>query len=318
MISIIIPVHNREPMLHSTLRPLVGRADCEVVVSDDCSTDLSAAVAEQMGAIVVRSGQRRGPAAARNSGMAAARHKLLLFLDADIVLPAGYLEELVETMTGHPSLLLTGLRRQLAENAQMPARRDSRELVGERYSFNLGRYRHPWALCYSCIMAAHRELFRSVSLDGDREVFDSAFSNWGLEDTELALRLYKAGATFALLCGSSADHQYHDRSMTVERYQHWSENLAKMLRSRTPTRPTSLSLARPSILRPRRATWIYTSSSKAQTAGRPLRAFSLLAADLTPTNWISSVPLTRPAMSSRREFPFPCRRRVRLRPIPGT
>ncbi len=85
-ISVIIPTHNRRAMLREALASVVAQrgARFEVIVIDDGSTDgtwdeLSA------GGYNLRSArtERRGPAAARNRGIALARGRLIAFLDSD-------------------------------------------------------------------------------------------------------------------------------------------------------------------------------------------------------------------------------------------
>lgn len=92
MLSFIIPAHNEESLLPRTLRALdeASRAlpePAEVVVADDSSTDRTADVARAHGARVVRT-EARQIAAARNAGARAARGDLLVFVDADTVVPA--------------------------------------------------------------------------------------------------------------------------------------------------------------------------------------------------------------------------------------
>lgn len=61
---------------------------------DDCSSDETAALAAAAGARVISLPQRMGPAGARNRGAAAAASGVILFLDADVLVPPGLLEEL--------------------------------------------------------------------------------------------------------------------------------------------------------------------------------------------------------------------------------
>jgi GT2 family glycosyltransferase len=63
-------------------------------VVDDCSTDDTAAVAAAAGARVIGLARRIGPAGARNRGAAAAASGVILFLDADVLVPPGLVEEL--------------------------------------------------------------------------------------------------------------------------------------------------------------------------------------------------------------------------------
>jgi len=83
-VSIVVPVRDGERYLGAALRSLLDqeRPPDEIVVADDGSSDGSAALAEELGARVLRL-PPRGPAVARNAGVAATTGELLGFLDAD-------------------------------------------------------------------------------------------------------------------------------------------------------------------------------------------------------------------------------------------
>ena len=85
-LSVVVPVRNGGLDFEHCLRRLRDSflADFELIVVDDGSTDDSADVARQAGAIVVRNPTPQGPAAARNLGARAASSPLIFFLDADV------------------------------------------------------------------------------------------------------------------------------------------------------------------------------------------------------------------------------------------
>ena len=89
MISFIVPAYNEEQCLAETLDAIhtTGFAlgePYEVLVADDGSTDETAAIAVQKGAILV-SATHRQIAATRNSGAHVATGDWLIFVDADTV-----------------------------------------------------------------------------------------------------------------------------------------------------------------------------------------------------------------------------------------
>ncbi|MDP3174719.1 MAG: glycosyltransferase [Phenylobacterium sp.] len=92
-ISVIMPVFNAAHFLLRTLPPLVKmlrRGEIlEVIVVDDGATDGSAAVAAELGARVISSGGRLGPAGARNVAAAQAMGDILWFVDSDVVVRDG-------------------------------------------------------------------------------------------------------------------------------------------------------------------------------------------------------------------------------------
>jgi len=83
-ISVILPAKNEAEGLRRTLPGLRGLlADAEVIVVDDGSTDDTAAVARDNGALALSSPYSMGNGAAIKRGARAARGEILVFLDAD-------------------------------------------------------------------------------------------------------------------------------------------------------------------------------------------------------------------------------------------
>jgi glycosyltransferase involved in cell wall biosynthesis len=83
-IGVVIPAFRAERFLPRCLGSVAAQtlAPSEIVVVDDGSDDATAAVAERLGARVLRQ-QNRGPGAARNAGVAALGSQWVAFLDAD-------------------------------------------------------------------------------------------------------------------------------------------------------------------------------------------------------------------------------------------
>ena len=98
-VTVVIPVRDRHAELArclAGLAPLIPGTP-RVIVVDDGSRDPAAiqSVAAAAGASVVRRPVNGGPAAARNTGLAAARTPLVAFLDSDCVPGAGWLDALL-------------------------------------------------------------------------------------------------------------------------------------------------------------------------------------------------------------------------------
>jgi len=94
MISIIIPTLNEEAYLPRLLASIRAQdhTNREIIIADNGSRDRTRAIARQFGARVVPGGL---PGVGRNHGAAAARGEFLLFLDADTVLPEGFLTKIM-------------------------------------------------------------------------------------------------------------------------------------------------------------------------------------------------------------------------------
>jgi rSAM/selenodomain-associated transferase 2/rSAM/selenodomain-associated transferase 1 len=94
-ISIVVPSLNEEQRLAATLDG-ARSADAEIIVSDGGSTDRTVAVARAHGARVIEGPM--GRSAQQNRGAAAAEGRVLLFLHADTLLPANYVDHVFETL----------------------------------------------------------------------------------------------------------------------------------------------------------------------------------------------------------------------------
>jgi hypothetical protein len=109
-VSIIVPAYNSAATLGETLHSVATQttSDWEVVIVNDGSTDATAAIAAEFARrderIRILTQPNGGEAAARNSGIAAARHDWLVFLDADDWIAPAYLERLSAALAADPSL----------------------------------------------------------------------------------------------------------------------------------------------------------------------------------------------------------------------
>ncbi|QKE83877.1 mycofactocin biosynthesis glycosyltransferase MftF [Arthrobacter sp. NEB 688] len=92
-VTVVVPVLDRPAALDRLLGGLPGTT---VVVVDDGSTDPAAIVevCRRRGARYVRHPERRGPAAARNTGLRVATTDVVAFVDSDVVLDAASLAAL--------------------------------------------------------------------------------------------------------------------------------------------------------------------------------------------------------------------------------
>ncbi len=106
MITVVIPLYNKEKMVAETLRSVLAQTyrDYEVVVVDDGSTDGSADVVRQFDDPRIRlvSQKNAGVSAARNRGIEEAKGEHVAFLDADDKWDEGHLENLHDLIVRYP------------------------------------------------------------------------------------------------------------------------------------------------------------------------------------------------------------------------
>lgn len=103
-VSIVIPVYNASSYLNRCLDAIGQMAPrpLECIVVDDGSTDGSATIAQRPGITTIVSNARRGPAEARNTGAKTARGEILLFVDADVVVPSDALSRIIHRFEQEP------------------------------------------------------------------------------------------------------------------------------------------------------------------------------------------------------------------------
>jgi len=117
MISVVIPAHNAARTLGECLQAIgcSDYAEYEVIVVDDASTDDTVQIATRQGSRVIRLSDNVGAARAKNLGVSQAKGDIVLFTDADILLPLNALRLVAEhfkdpTVAGVVGLLGQRLR----------------------------------------------------------------------------------------------------------------------------------------------------------------------------------------------------------------
>jgi glycosyltransferase involved in cell wall biosynthesis len=100
MISVVVPAHQEEAWLDTTLDALVARTPFEVIVVANGCTDRTADVARARSACTIET-PAAGVSRARNLGAAAAAGDVLLFLDADTRLTPGALDAIAAAVPAH-------------------------------------------------------------------------------------------------------------------------------------------------------------------------------------------------------------------------
>lgn len=220
--AVVIPTYNRSDMLRQTLHSLTRQnmpADrFEVIVSDDGSSDDTAAIAQSFSDKLRLAyhfqedlGNRAG--VARNAGARLASAPVLVFLDAGAIAGPDFLTWHVRAHQGDTPTAVLGYaygfnpdiepRPGLAEAlatlppegvlaayADDPAFLDCRQGEFDSCDFDVDRRLAPWMLLFTINCSVRADVFWKVG------GFDEGFRGWGMEDLELGYRLRRHGAAF--------------------------------------------------------------------------------------------------------------------------
>jgi GT2 family glycosyltransferase len=221
-ISVVIPTYERPDLLGACLAALAGqdldRDRYEVVVIDDASPSGTGPVLERFsdGWPQLRwkiQPENRGPATARNRGVAESAAPLILFIDDDIVAPPGLVRQHIELHAGgdeslgvvglvdwHPDLMITPFMKWL----------DTTDFqFAYHTSLKEGPVVPPWTALYTCNISVARAMFEGAG------GFDERFRYAAYEDVELGIRMARHGFH---LDYRPAAFAWHNRPTTLEEF----------------------------------------------------------------------------------------------------
>ena len=108
-VSVVIPTYNRREMVTEAVKSVLAQRDAsiELIVVDDGSTDGTVEQLSEFDEIKLIRTDRRGPAGARNRGVAVADAPLIAFLDSDDLWMPDKLHRQLSFMRAHPELALS-------------------------------------------------------------------------------------------------------------------------------------------------------------------------------------------------------------------
>ena len=206
-VSVIIPVRNGEAFVADAVESVLAQQDvpAELIVVDDGSTDSTPEVLARFGGrITLDSSEGRGVSAARNRGIALAQGELLVFLDADDLLPPHYLARFVEAAAAAP-------RTEVFHCGWRGIDFDGRVLYGQDLPFDLD-----WDPFHALAAAGSPHLLAlavrrpTATRVGPFDETESLQADW-----DYWLRLAASGATFQGVPGNVAIIRRRNDSMSA-------------------------------------------------------------------------------------------------------
>jgi len=209
-VSVIIPTYNRKHLLRETLNSIAQQTqpndNFEVIVVDDGSTDGTAAIVAETFPFVLRYfwQSNQGDAAARNLGAQQSQADILVFLDDDILLEAGYLTHLTRAHDIYENKIVIGTcKLWLSEPTPFSESFHSSPALGHKHSV----MEVPFRDVYSNNMSLRREAYFKI---GMMRGLDFPGSNMWC-DLDFNYRAYRQGFEF---CQSTKAICWH-RDYTV-------------------------------------------------------------------------------------------------------
>ena len=168
--SVVIPLYNKEAYVAKTLNSVLNQTyqNFEVIIVNDCSTDNSLNVVHKIDDSrfkIIEHNKNKGLSASRNTGINAATHSYVAFLDADDYWDSTYLETMWNLIKEYPdeSVFATHYRENYKgkfylPKSKLPSNTKGKSVViNDFFKVNLGRL----ILTQSCIVA-HKDIFKVV------------------------------------------------------------------------------------------------------------------------------------------------------------
>jgi glycosyltransferase involved in cell wall biosynthesis len=105
LVSVIVPSFNTEKTIGLCIESVLAQTypRIEIIVIDDASTDRTPVIARGYDCTVIELSGNKGPATARNRGIAASGGGILFFLDSDVALAADAVENAVRILEENPT-----------------------------------------------------------------------------------------------------------------------------------------------------------------------------------------------------------------------
>jgi glycosyltransferase involved in cell wall biosynthesis len=201
-VSVVVPTRNRAGYLDVTLASLAAQAPgvpYEVIVVDDGSSDGSTAeVARRAGVTYLRHETSRGPNAARNTGIAAARGGLIALIDDDVRVPPDWVAELAAGADRHR--WAEALGGPIHASLEGPAPRSCGRESAPVTTLDLGPRDCETDFVWSANMAIRRGAIERIG------GFDEQVPIYGDEE-EWLIRLHANGGRVAYVAAAGLEHR---------------------------------------------------------------------------------------------------------------
>lgn len=197
-ISAIVPARNSEQTIGECLRALMesGTPPREIIVVNDASTDTTSTIARQYGVNTIDLSTRHDANYCRNLGASTASGDVLLFVDSDVVLQPGAMQNIFETLRDDAVDAVVGLYSAKHRHSNIASQYKN---LWIRYSYLRSHRSVDWI--FGAIAAIRKEAF------GKARGFDrTLFMHKGGEDLELGKRMAQQRPSIVLNPSVEVEH----------------------------------------------------------------------------------------------------------------
>lgn len=202
MISVIIPLYNKELSIGSTLQSVLDQTfqEFEIVIVNDGSTDKSVEVVESINDKRIRLVQQenQGVSAARNKGIEKANYEWIAFLDGDDLWKTNHLEEINKMRKLYPNEKVFVTSFKYSDN-----RKKFRHLRDKNISKidNYFKEAIDEALIWTSVVVIHKSCFKKVGLFNsilvrgeDKDLWARLGRNYNIIKSQLITATYRIEA----------------------------------------------------------------------------------------------------------------------------
>ncbi len=206
--TLAIPCYNAEVFIEKTLKAIIDqtRQPEEILVIDDGSSDSSKDIIGRFPQVrLIEHDTNKGIATARNSAISHAQSDIIIFLDADTVPCAEFIEEILKPFSNAHIAGVNGRAIEFVQNNIYDKWR--KEILFQEWG---NRYREGVYFLFGMCAAYRKEVLKEV------QGFDTLFSVSG-EDMDISYRIRKAGYTLAYTPKAFVHHLREDSYETIKK-----------------------------------------------------------------------------------------------------
>ncbi|MBI3955183.1 glycosyltransferase [Candidatus Gottesmanbacteria bacterium] len=205
LVSVIVPTKNEEKLIRKCLSSLVSQetnSQYEIIAVDSSSTDKTIDIIKQFPVRLIKT-DKKGKSLARQIGANMAFGDILIFTEADCVVPNGWLERIISTYDNNPKIIGIGGTYRFDSTIWWLRNFSFPIIIGSEYIFRIIFGHHSFR-------ATNFSILKKVL----REVNGFDVTKRELDDVDLSRRTHRLGRILfdPNLCVTTSDRRFKNRT----------------------------------------------------------------------------------------------------------